>query len=220
MGLYWNTLRQHKKNFTDEGKKVKNYWFTKGISMAAILTGRCNLHCSYCPMFLTDDKYPYGKQQECTLEEWKEYFERFPEWISQIFLTGGEPTILPWISDLINFLTDRGHHVILFSNLLKPENLYGVKKTFKFVLIPTFHQNDDDPERFKAAVKKLKENTKFRIMAQEMEKKHKLSFTIHKEKFRDEWWYNENYLIHVAPDAPKTGKLYFGCHRAYLDGKK
>lgn len=216
MHLYWNTLRYNRKNFTDEGKSLKNRFWHKGMCLAAVLTARCNFHCSYCPMFLSDKKYP--RFDECTLEDWINYFTKFPEWLSQIFITGGEPTLLPWLADLINFLTRRGHHVCLFSNLAIVENLFRIEKTFKFVLIPTFHPEYDSAERFKFAMKRLE--GRFRILPQEMESEHKLDITRHKDKFKDQWWYDENFLIHVPPDAPRTGKLFFGCHRAYMEGKK
>lgn len=217
MGLYWNTLRLNRKNFTDQGAKRKNRWWHKGTELAVILTTKCNLHCDYCPMFLTDNKYP--RFNDCTLEEWKDYFEKYPEWISQIFLTGGETSLVPYIAELTNWLVGRGHHVIIFSNLKKPEAFYAIKKSFRFVLIPTFHQHDDDKERFIEAYNKLKKNTKFRIRVQEMETAKLLDFSHHKDKFRNEWWYQENFLYHVSPDAPRTGRMFFGCNRAYLDGK-
>jgi len=216
LGLYWNTLRLNRKNYTDQGKKKNNRWFHKGTELAVVLTGKCNLHCDYCPMFLTDKKYP--KYKDATLEEWKDYFEKYPEWLSQIFLTGGETSLVPYIAELTNWLVDRGHHVIIFSNLKKPEAFYPIKKSFRFILIPTFHPTDNK-KRFTEAYNKLKQNTKFRIRVQEMEEKHTLDFSVHKDKFSDTWWYRENFLYHVAPDAPKTGRIFFGCNRAYLDGK-
>ena len=79
---YWNTLRMSARNFhagENEGEfqRHKNHWWTKGIEIAAVVTGRCNLHCNYCPMFYGkeekwDGKYPYKKEDECTFEEWKE----------------------------------------------------------------------------------------------------------------------------------------------------
>ena len=217
MGLYWHTLRFNKKNYHDQEKRKKNRWWNKGTDLAAVLTTRCNLHCDYCPMFFYDQKYP--KFKESTLEEWKEFFEFYPDWISQIYLTGGEPTILPWLPELVNWLVDRGHHVILFSNLLKPETLYPIKKSFRFILYPTFHKGQDNPERYQEAVRKLKENTKFRIFSQEMSESHVFGWSKHKQLFTPEWYETYNKLYHVAPDGPKTHKVYLGCIRLYKDGQ-
>ena len=145
--LYWKTMRHIKTNhncFVNESPKHK--WWHKGLRLTMIITTRCNLHCDYCPMFLTDSKYP--KYKESTLEEWKNYFTYFPDWCSEIVISGGEPTLVPYLPDLINFLIDRGHHVIVYSNLLKPETFYGVKDSFKFCILPTFHHSDDE-KRFR-----------------------------------------------------------------------
>ena len=222
MALYWNTLRLTHKN-RDEGKGQmlgvlkKNRWFHKGIEVVAIMTTRCNLHCDYCPMFLSDNKYP--RFEECTLEEWKKFFEVFPEWISQVFISGGEPSLLPWIGDLINWLSDRGHHVVVLSNLLNVENFFNVKKNFKVIFFPTFHHTDN-AERYVDAMKRLKEKTGVEIRSQELEKKHKFSFSVHKNFYPPDWFKYWNVIPHFAPDTPKTWKIYLGVHKTYMDGKK
>lgn len=204
--LYWNTLRVHKKT----GK-----WFSKGTDIVCVLTTKCNLHCNYCPMFLTDPKYP--RFDVCTLDEWKEFFENYPEWISQVYLSGGEPSKVSYLSELTNWLIDRGHHVIIFSNLETPEAFYGIKNHWRFVLVPTFHQYEDDKERFTKAYNKLK--SRFRIVSQEMEDEHKLFFTKHKNFFNDEYWFKLNTHLHAMPDTPRTKKMYLGCNAGYIDGK-
>lgn len=241
--LYWRTLRMSKRNFdSDEDNlnpKLKNHWWTRGIEVAMVVTTRCNLHCNYCPMFYGkeqkwDGKYP--RYEECTLEEWKEWFERFPFWISQVYITGGEPTLISWIGELVNWLVDRGHHVIMFSNLRNPEPLYVIKKSFRFVYYPTFHQNDisednfkkpfcDDENRFRFALLKLKNNTDFRIIVKELhpDKKFtgfkKLWGSFAKSLYVDDWFFNHNALFHFPPDAPKTGVIFWGCIKTYLGGK-
>lgn len=203
-----------------EGQK-KNHWWTKGTEIVLLLTTRCNLHCGYCPMFIGDDKYP--RYEESTLEEWKKWFKEFPEWISLVHLSGGEPTLMPYLSELTNWLVDRGHRVTIFSNLLHPENLLGIKDHWRFILVPTFHYNEgkkgyDNKERFEKAHDMVK--GRFRISAQEMNKKHFLSFTKHKNFYSEEWFTYQNKLYHVAPDAPRTGKIFMGCNQAYKEGKK
>lgn len=221
--LFYKTMRFNRKNMTEwEGQK-KNHWWTRGTELVVILTGRCSLHCSYCPMFITDDKYPYAsKENECTFEEWKTWFEEFPEWISLIHLSGGEPTLIPYLSELTNWLINRGHRVTIFSNLHKPENLMGIKDHWRFILVPTFHYVEgekgyDNKERFEAAYNKVK--GRFRISAQELQENAQLNFTKHKNFYSEEWFKYQNKLYHVAPDAPRTGKIFLGCDKAYQDGK-
>ena len=218
MGLYWNTLRMAKRNF-DSGtmKRKRSRWWTKGIELAAVITTRCNLHCEYCPMFYSDKKGTfdgkYPRYKESSLEEWKGYFERFPFWASQIYITGGEPTLVHWVGDLINWLVDRGHHVILFSNLKYARNLVNIKKSFRFVCYPTYHKSDNY-ERFNNSLKALRLNTGFRIMIKELEKDNKFD-SEYKEYYTDEWFFDGNALLHIAPDL----SIHWGCVDAYLGGK-
>lgn len=219
MSLYFNTLRLTRKNRDDGRGQVygtlhKNRWWNKGIEIVAIMTGRCNLHCDYCPMFLSDNKYPYGKKEECTLEEWKRFFEHFPEWIAQIFISGGEPSLLPWISELINWLVDRGHHVVVLSNLNNVENFYGVKKNFKLIFFPTYHKSAN-AEQYAKNVKLLKEKTGVEIRSQELEKKHRFLFSIHKKFYPPDWFKYWNAIPHFAPNAPRTLGVHLGCHGLY-----
>jgi hypothetical protein len=205
--LYWNTLRVH--------KKVGRWWH-RGADVAIVITTKCNLHCSaYCPMFLTSPKYP--RFDICTLEEWKTFIEHYPQWISNIFITGGETSSVPYISEFTNWLVDRGHHVCIFSNLNNPEAFYGIKRHWRFVLIPTFHHDYDDAERYKEAYDKLKD--RFRVASQEMEDERVFSFSRFKKKFTVDWFLFENQKFHFAPDSPRTGKVYLGCNKVYIDGK-
>ena len=215
MGIYWHTLRFNRKNMTDDRKKIKNHWWDRGTDLAIVITTRCNLHCDYCPMFYGGNKYP--KFKESTLEEWKEYFENYPEWINQIYITGGEPTLVSYLPELINWLIQRQHHVILFTNLSMPAGLTRIKNSWRFILIPTFHHSDDK-ERYSVALNKLND-VGYRIMSQELEDKKTFSFSRHKTKFTQEWFNNFNKLYHINPDAPHSKKLYLGCVALYKDGK-
>lgn len=217
MGLYWWTLRLNRKNYSDKVEKRKSKSWHKGTDLAVVLTTRCNLHCDYCPMFFYDQKYP--KFGESTLEEWKEFFEYYPDWISQIYLTGGETSIVPYIAELTNWLVDRGHHVIIFSNLLKPEAFFDIKPSFRFALYPTFHHSDKK-DRYEEAIAAVKSNNpNLKIYSQEMTKEHTFRFSKHKQLFTDKWFEQFNKLYHVAPDGPRTHKLYLGCVRLYKDGQ-
>jgi organic radical activating enzyme len=215
MGLFWHTLKLNRKNLTDQGKRLKNKWWHRGSELVLVLLTKCNYHCSYCPMFLTDNKYP--KFTTCGINEWKKFIEDYPEWLNLIYISGGEPSFVPWISEFTNWLVDRGHRVIIFSNMAVPQNFYGIKKHWRFILVPTFHPEYDTPEHFTKAYNDLKD--RFRIIPQEMESEHKMSFTQHKEYFTVDWFKHDNYLFHVAPDGPRTGKIYLGCNRLYKDGK-
>lgn len=212
--LYWKCIRYNRESKNAYRTKLnRNRWWHKGLRLTLVITTRCNLHCDYCPMFLTDDKYP--KFKESTLDEWKEYFENFPDWCSEVVISGGEPTIISYLPDLINWLMDRGHHVIVYTNLLKPETLYGVKDSFKFAILPTFHHTDN-AERYEEAYNKLK--GRFRIVSQELENM-KLGFSFFKHLYTRRFFFENDNVFHIAPDAPRTKKLYLGANALYKDGK-
>lgn len=154
--MFYKTLRVN---------SVGGHWWSRGQEAVAVITARCNLHCEYCPTLIlgTTGRHPVYK--ECTLEEWKTFFERHYEWLSHIYISGGEPSLIPWVSDLINWLVDKGHHVTLLTNLYKPENLMGIKKHWRFVCCSTYHETAD-PKQYEAAYYQLKD--RFRIIPQEI----------------------------------------------------
>jgi len=212
--LFWNTLRRTRRNYDNRERKFyKNNFLYKGITLVTILTTRCPLKCSYCPMALEGTKLKFD---ECSLEEWKNYITYFPEWMSYVIVSGGEPTLVPYLSEYLNFLTGRGHHVMVFTTLWRPEAFYGVKKTFKLVVVPTFHRTQDTIERFENARKKL--DGIVRVLPCEFGN-NEIDGSQHKEFFDDEFWYVRDNLLHTAPDTPRTKRLFHGCTPAYKSGK-
>lgn len=214
MHLFWNTLRRTRRNFDNYEKKFhKNNFLTKGITLVTMLTTRCPFKCSYCPMFLRGNKPQFD---ECNLSEWESYIKYYPDWMSYVIVTGGEPTLVPYLSDYLNFLTDRGHHVMLFTNLWRPEALYGVKKTFKLIATPTFHEEQDSVERFEDARKKAEKY--IRILPMEFGN-NKIKNSKQKEFYDDHFWYMQDNLLHTTPDTPRTRRLFHGCVAAYRGGR-
>lgn len=73
----------------------------------------CTNHCRYCPPLLHRGKNNYY--------EWH-HAERFARDVMeqhkhiQLAISGGEPTVSPWLKNLINLFLDRGHTVGLTSN--------------------------------------------------------------------------------------------------------
>jgi len=190
---------------------------TKGINLTAILLHYCPLDCPYCPNLEATKRHVRGNHKTCTLEEWKQFFETFPHFPSLVNLSGGEPSMLSWISDLANWLTDRGSHVIIYTMLWKPENLMRLKKSAKMELSSTYHHTDSK-ERFLKAYNMLKDRV--RVTARELshEKDFVFDFTQSK-RFCDQEEHKRYNQIHLAPDTPRTKKLYIGCHPIYHEGE-
>ena len=208
--LYWKTYFRNRRN--------KPFLWSRGAEMAIVLTTRCPFHCDYCQMFIATGKAP--KYQESTVEEWKKLIEDYCnqlEWIELIMISGGETTLYPELAELVNWLVERGHHVLLFTNLWKPEVLLTLKKSYRLLVWAAYHRQDN-LERFDKAYQMVKD--KFRIgvieFVGEGETKQ-LPYSVIKEKW------GRQYLIDLptlsfAPDAPRTKKLFLACYDLYKDG--
>lgn len=193
--------------------KSKGNFLTKGIYLTIILTDKCPLMCPYCPMTLRGRKR--ANHAECSIDEWKKFIENQFHWISQINISGGEPSLVPWMPEFVNWLVDRGHHVSIYSNLWKPKILSRLKKSFKLQIVSDFHHSDN-LERFLKSYNQLKD--KVRINVEEIEKPQQILFSTFVDKFTDEELENFN-SIHVAPDSPRTKRYYMGCEPIYAEAK-
>jgi hypothetical protein len=190
-------------------------WFTRGVRVCAVLSTRCPLKCSYCPMTIYN---PVKRFEECSFEEWKVYFQRFPHRISLVYLSGGETSLYKDIVPLTNWLIEKGHHVIIFSNLWKIENFQGIKPHWRLIFFPTYHAEQDNPDRYAFALSALGE--KYNVYSTEFEK-DTLKTKDHSIKnfWSKEWFETCDDTLHLAPNTPRTLALYTGCVNLYKDGK-
>ena len=73
-----------------------------GKVAAVLFLPSCNFRCLYChnhELVLTPEKYP-----DFPLAEIKEGIRKRKGWIDGVCITGGEPTLHPWLADLIRDL--------------------------------------------------------------------------------------------------------------------
>jgi hypothetical protein len=73
----------------------------------------CTNHCRYCPTMLhrgQNHHYEWQHAERFALA----LMDRYPR--IQLAIAGGEPTVSPWLKDLIRLFTDRGHVVGVTSN--------------------------------------------------------------------------------------------------------
>lgn len=201
---YWLTLRQHKK---------KGNWFQRGVRATVITTTRCPFTCDYCPMYIYGDVKKYD---ECLFEEWKIWFERFPYWISQVYISGGEPPLYKDIVPLTNWLIERGHHVIILTNLWKVENYEGIKPHWRLIFMPTFHAQNDNAGRYLSALYKIEK--KYQVHSQQLFE-NQYNFWKIKDFFTVDWFKNYDDGFQFAPDTPRTLKIWSGCINMYKDEK-
>lgn len=125
----------------------KTLWFRRGVMLQINLTYACNFHCKYCSVDMVKGHRPNTKS--ITLEQWKEKVRTFPAKVREVFVCGGEPTLIKWMPDFVNWLIDEGYHVVVFSNLYKPLEFLKIKRSYRFQIRTTYHHIDEETlERF------------------------------------------------------------------------
>jgi len=192
----------------------KRSLFKKGISIDIIPTTRCNYKCSYCPMFLHGEVKRY---EECTFEEWKTFIERLQHWVSVFYISGGEPALYKDIVPLTNWLIERGHKVIIMTNLSYVHKFIGIKPHWRLMFMPTYHPEFADMRTFNLALNALKVNG-FNVTSQQIFQNDG-KFNRIKEFFTQNWFENLDDNFQVAPDSPRTLQLYLGCVNVFRKDK-
>ena len=169
------------------------------MTLNIFLDYKCSLNCDYCTL-----KIPTGKIPQCKtvkLEDWKAFITRWPEKIKEVAIFGGEPSLVPYLADLVNWLLGKGYHVKVFSNLTNPVPFWHIKQSYKFIISATHHRSHP--------VTKFLENyktIKHRIDVYEIEKRQ-LSFSRVKPMVMDDSGI-EKRRIQISPDL----KIYLGCY--------
>jgi len=108
---------------------------TRAQSLLLFLTFRCTLKCSYCALKYIDGKYPVC--DETTISHWKRIVKSFPRKIKEIKITGGEPMLMPYFSELVNWLLDEGYLVLVITNLTIKR---VIKKSDRLLIASTNHK--------------------------------------------------------------------------------
>ena len=181
----------------------KTLRFKRGITLQISLLYPCNLACEYCTLDMPTGKRPISKQS--TLEDWKFYIKNFPVKIKEVFVSGGEPTMIKWLPELLEWLLAEKYHVTVFTNLFNPKML-KVKPNFRYQIIATYHHSDNQ-ERFDKAYKELEG---YRVDVQEIGSKKLpyskvIPFTNNEEL--------QSKLFRVSPDL----QLYTSCYEHYYN---
>jgi MoaA/NifB/PqqE/SkfB family radical SAM enzyme len=103
---------------------------------------KCSHDCSYCTL-RKDGVFPVNKL--LPIEDWMafllnyDYTQRDSGGIRDVILTGGEPTILPYFKELLEWmLFEKKWYVTMFSNLSN-RNLLKIKPSLRLRVGATFH---------------------------------------------------------------------------------
>lgn len=127
------------------GKTLK---LRRGVTVQISLLYACNLFCEYCSLEMPTGIRPEAKQS--TLEEWKTYIKNFPTKIKEVYVSGGEPTLIKWLPELLTWLLDEGYHVTVFTNLYNT-SLLMVKNSYRYQIIASYHKpipGTKNPEKY------------------------------------------------------------------------
>lgn len=195
--------------------KLKGGMFSRGARCTLVTTIKCSHRCSYCPMFIYGEPQKYD---ECSFEEWKIFLDRYPMWISAMYISGGEPSLYSDIVPLINYLIEKGHHVIMQSNLYKAEAFIGIRPHRRLVFMATYHEEQEKSrgDKFYQAADMLRDEG-FLVIAQQIGQFNKKHSRV-KEYFSEKWFKENDNSIMLEPSAPRTLRMWLGCVNMYNHG--
>jgi len=201
--IFFHTLREF---------KITGGEISRGARCCLLPTMKCPYRCPYCPMYIYGEPKKYD---ECSVAEWKIFLDRFPMWISAMYIGGGEPGLYSEIVSLINYLIERGHHVILQTNLYKPEAFIGIKPHRRLIFLATYHEEGERNrgDKFYEGAEMLRKEG-FLVVTQQIgqyKKKHSRVKEYYTEKFFKEI---DNSIM-LEPSTPRTLRMWVGCVNMY-----
>jgi organic radical activating enzyme len=181
-----------------------------GVKVHLCITMRCNLKCDYCC-----ERFPQRAKtgvdfdmnnfcgNECSTSEIikiiDNLFDNVKVPINEVVISGGEPTLRPDISNIVNHVLSKGCFVTLFTNFATG---YGnkINNTYKFRIVTTFHK-DDDKEHYTRIFEKYK---KYHVIIEEIESNFINNKSRSKEKMKIGSWPVENIMrerLVISPDG-------------------
>jgi hypothetical protein len=134
-----------------------SYWKTvkilkRGVNIDIAPSYKCNLNCSYCVAQLGGRGTP--ETPEYGIDNWKFFIKNYPRRIQQIGISGGEPTLISWMPEFVNWLLDEGYHVSLITNLCNWVDILKIKPSRYFKIVSACHWTDN-VERYNDAYNHL-----------------------------------------------------------------
>jgi len=187
----------------------KTLFFKRGITVTLFLNFACNLHCAYC----TNRRFGEVKSKTMTLPEWKDRIKEITRTfnVKEFYITGGEPTLVPYFSELVDWLLCEGYHVLVFSNLYDIRAIEECQNFYRLKIWATYHAWDD-PLRFNHAYQDIKHTYEVQVGEIDTPINYKyFEYSRWMELEKDENLKSNS--LRVAPD----GKLYLSCWELLKD---
>ena len=155
--------------------KILRFGMTKRLRRGGRVTifpsYKCNFDCWYCTLKV-DGVFPVN--ETLPLEKWQYFLTKFDEatrdnnGIREVILTGGEPTLLPYFTELVNWiLFIKKWHLTMFTNLTT-NKLLEIKPSLRLRVCATFHHGDN-LQRFDTMYKTI--NAVHRVDVEEIDVK-------------------------------------------------
>ena len=123
----------------------------RGVKVTIFPSYKCSYDCSYCSLRVNG---VFPKNETLSLGEWQKFLEDYElahkeiGGIREVILTGGEPTILPYFKELLEWmLFEKKWYVTMFSNLSNSK-LMQIRPSLKLRVGATFHHGMAIRERF------------------------------------------------------------------------
>lgn len=121
--------------------------FRRGIKLKIYPTFACNVGCDYCGMKLSHDKgFVMPKKKTVELQDWLDFIDNFPEPIQEIVVTGGEPTLWPHFTGLVNSLLDKGYYVLVQTTLADLSKFFHLYQSRRLRFAVSYHHGKMDKD--------------------------------------------------------------------------
>lgn len=187
----------------------KTLMFRSGVMLQCNIIYACPFACSYCALDQPTGKRPKAKQMG--IEQWKKMVKHFPTKIREVFVTGGEPTLVKWMPEFVNWLLDEGYHVILFSMLHDVEAIKKIKPSYRFQVRSTFHKIPEETVlRYTKQYDQIKDI--YNVCVDEIGDDKVLPFSVLKPFVSDETM-QDDYGFRISPD----GDFFINCYEHFFD---
>lgn len=118
------------------------YRLATGYTLSLTLTYLCNLNEKTCPECAMRFLGGLKKVKDSTLMEWQNYITNFPVKIKELYITGGEPQLVPYFVDLCDWALNDGYLVKVFTNLMT-DTIYDVRKSPNFSIYAVYHHKSN-----------------------------------------------------------------------------
>ena len=141
----------------------------RGHRFSMSLTYRCNLSCPYCTMKMPTGKVP-TKYKESTLEQYKEFIDKWPYRIQEISITGGSPELHTDFVKIVEYILSKGIYVSIFTNLMRPNILELLPKSRRLIFNASYHHCGQSISEYTRTYNRLRK--KYRVVVHEIGKRY------------------------------------------------